>query len=126
MKKNPKAKIILNIIWIILFIITIICMFLDFPHQELLITVLLIISYLTAIFNGTYQKNNNLQTINNPQYISRSNISISWSYISTDLILLVAIIAVFSFHVPHATTISVFIIIIAILGNYLISKVNNK
>ena len=126
MKKNPKVVHILDIIWAILFIITIICMFLNVPHEELLTTVLLIISYLTAVFNGAYSKRGNSQKNSSPQNIAWSHISISWSYISTDLVLMVAIIAIFSFHVPHATAISVFILIFAILGNYLISKVNNK
>lgn len=119
MKKNSQAKIVLNIIWSIFLVITLIALAFSFRYQNLshyrnlFFGALVIVSCLLGAFNHSLNKTGKQKKS-------------FWYYISTDLILLVIVIAVFYFHVPHATAIGIFIIIIAVWVNYLISRKDAK
>lgn len=113
MEKNYKKKTIANIIWVAFLILAVAAIFLDLPYEDLYIGGALIAAALASVYKRSLKKNNKLKNS-------------SWYYAIADIILLGAIIAVFSFHVSHATTIGVFIVIIAIPINYFISKTDTK
>ena len=111
MEKGSKTVKILNIICIAFLILTLAAIVFGFPNQNLYIEALIIVSFLVGAF--TSKKNGQLKNS-------------FWYYITTNLILLVLVITVSWLHVPHATTISIFIIIIVITINYFFSKIDRQ